>query len=485
AAGFAFTVLVEMPRGQHVPVAPDELGVAMVAIGGTAVFIVDIAGIDVAQAVFHRDAPRAHERRGRGRRDVGHFPIRVKRREVPRHFRAQILDRPLRHFLELFLGVVLPGNEESRDLEPYLGLVLQVLERLEHRFEVRPAHLPIKIFGESFQIDVGRVHVAVELAPRFLRHVAGGHGDGFDALFAARLRDVDGVFHENDRIVIGVGHAAATETLRRMRDGLRRRAVLQRVPFARLADIPVLAELAREIAAGGPERQDGGAGEKMIERFFLDRIDAEAARAAVGGQYDTVVVVRAHETEPALARMQLAIARTDIALDAPVVELVPVFGGDGAVESFLVHNQALERPAAHVFHRVLKNPARRSILRLLIAGIMRHDERAQTGGRRCVLPERCARLKSAPREFARTGTRCSRTGAQGDHRAARGLYLFRTGRRLGICAGEIRARANPARYLARSRASRRFSRARPVERALLRDAAWARAGRYGSDGDDR
>ena len=72
----------------------------------------------------------------------------------------------------------------------------------------------------------------------------------------------------------------AARPLRRACDRLGRRLVHQRVHLARLRDVPVLAELAREVAARGAERQHARAGIEVIERLLLDRIDAEAGRRA-------------------------------------------------------------------------------------------------------------------------------------------------------------------------------------------------------------
>ncbi len=54
----------------------------------------------------------------------------------------------------------------------------------------------------------------------------------------------------------------------------------------------------------------------MIERFLFDRVDTEAGGAAVGGEYHLPVEVPADEAGTALAFMQVAIARAQIALDA-------------------------------------------------------------------------------------------------------------------------------------------------------------------------
>jgi hypothetical protein len=63
----------------------------------------------------------------------------------------------------------------------------------------------------------------------------------------------------------------------------------------------------------------------MVQRLFLDGIDAEPARPAVGRQYHGTLVVLADETESALSLLEPAGARTEIALYMRVVDPVPVF----------------------------------------------------------------------------------------------------------------------------------------------------------------
>jgi len=57
----------------------------------------------------------------------------------------------------------------------------------------------------------------------------------------------------------------------------------------------------------------------MVKRFFLDGINAEAGRAAVGGEYYLIVLTHAHKTGTTLSFMQLAVTRAEIALDAAIV----------------------------------------------------------------------------------------------------------------------------------------------------------------------
>ena len=61
----------------------------------------------------------------------------------------------------------------------------------------------------------------------------------------------------------------------------------------------------------------------MVERLLLDRVNAEAGRAAISRQDHLVFDVLADEAGAALAFVQLAVARAQVALDAPAVDGVP------------------------------------------------------------------------------------------------------------------------------------------------------------------
>ena len=64
----------------------------------------------------------------------------------------------------------------------------------------------------------------------------------------------------------------------------------------------------------------------MIKWLFLDRVDTKARRPSVSGENHLIANAAAHETCSTLSLVKLAIARTQIALDTAVVELVPVLG---------------------------------------------------------------------------------------------------------------------------------------------------------------
>src|ERR671932_207696 len=67
-----------------------------------------------------------------------------------------------------------------------------------------------------------------------------------------------------------------------------------------------------DAAAGGAEREHRAAGKEVVERLLLDRVDAEAARAAVRRQHDLVALAHADEAQAALALPELARARADV-----------------------------------------------------------------------------------------------------------------------------------------------------------------------------
>ena len=138
--------------------------------------------------------------------------------------------------------------------------------------------------------------------------------------------------------------------MRRPRDGFRGRRIGQSIDLPRLADVPVLTELASKIAPGRSERQDRRSRQEVIQRLLLDRIDAKSAGSPVGRQDDLTAFAGAHETEAPLALLQFAKARTQIALDTPVVEAMPVFGRDDCLIA-CVHRETiitLKKRHAHV-----------------------------------------------------------------------------------------------------------------------------------------
>ena len=77
----------------------------------------------------------------------------------------------------------------------------------------------------------------------------------------------------------------------------------------------------------------------MVERLFLDRVDAKTGGATIGAQHHFAAEILAHEAEAALTFAQLAVTRTEVALDACVVfipQRVPPLRGMGGFRGFQV-----------------------------------------------------------------------------------------------------------------------------------------------------
>src|SRR4051812_49259568 len=104
----------------------------------------------------------------------------------------------------------------------------------------------------------------------------------------------------------------------------------------RLGDVPVLAEAAAEVAAGGSEREHVRAREEVVERLLLDRIGGEAGGAAVAERPELAAFVLADVAKPRLALADAAVARAERAEQA-AVRLLRVPAGFVQAEGILTN----------------------------------------------------------------------------------------------------------------------------------------------------
>ena len=135
----------------------------------------------------------------------------MKRREVQRHVRPEFFDDPF----------VSASSSASESFSPGISSVvisnqtcvscLRYTSSVEHRLQVAGADFVVELFGETLEVDVGGVHVGVELGPRLVAHLARGDRNRLDPDRTAGLGHVDRVFHEDDGIVVREGHAATAE----------------------------------------------------------------------------------------------------------------------------------------------------------------------------------------------------------------------------------------------------------------------------------
>ncbi len=169
------------------------------------------------------------------------------------------------------------GDQQCGDLEPYVRFVAQVFQSVEHSIEVAGADAMVEVLREGLEVDVSGVHVRIQIQPGRRQYVAGSDRDRVDTALMASIGHVDGVLHEDGRIVVGEGDAATAQPTRRVGKGFRGRGVGECVDLSGFGDVPVLAELARKIASGRSEGEHRRARQKMIQRLLLHRINTESA----------------------------------------------------------------------------------------------------------------------------------------------------------------------------------------------------------------
>ncbi len=169
------------------------------------------------------------------------------------------------------------------------GLVHQVLQRVEHRLQVRAGQLEVEVVGERLQVDVGGVHHFEERAARLGVDVAGGDRHRLHARGVAGTRGVDRVLGEDHRVVVRERDAAAA----------RSRPPPRRLPpgdawsisrsMSRLFEMSQFWQnLQARLQPAVPNESTDEPGIEVVQRLLLDRVDAEARRAAVGRQHHRV-----------------------------------------------------------------------------------------------------------------------------------------------------------------------------------------------------
>src|SRR5439155_12888343 len=164
----------------------------------------------------------------------------------------------------------------------------------------------IKRVGERFEVHICRVHVLVKFLARIIGDITRGNGYRFDSVFVTRIGDINRVLSENYRIVVSERDRATAESFRFQRDPLWRRGIGELVPLARFGDVPVLAKATTEIASRGAKREHTRSRQKMVQRFFLNRIDTKSAASSVGSQHDSIAHALPHKTKTALSFVQFA-----------------------------------------------------------------------------------------------------------------------------------------------------------------------------------
>lgn len=237
----------------------------------------------------------------------------MKRCEVYGNIDSKMFGDPIAHTTQFILRVVGVRNEQIGELEPNLGFMFEIDEGVEHGLKMGRRDPEIKFFGEGFEVNIGRIHVFEEWATSFRGDVASSNSDRFDTEIMTCQCCVDSVFCPNYRIVVGEGNTAAVGFVSGLSDGLGGGDVAEAFYFSRFRDIPVLAELATEIAACGTKGKNWSAWQEMIKRFFFDGVDTEACASAVGIENHLAIAIFANEAKAFITWIEVAMSGAQLA----------------------------------------------------------------------------------------------------------------------------------------------------------------------------
>ncbi len=103
-------------------------------------------------------------------------------------------------------------------------------------------------------------------------NVAVGDGHAADAVLSGQGRRVVHVLVEDNRLGIGIGDRGGPARPARRHQPIGREVDALHLLRAKLADPPVLAELALDVAAGGRDRERRRAREVMKQRLLFNRV---------------------------------------------------------------------------------------------------------------------------------------------------------------------------------------------------------------------
>ena len=243
------------------------------------------------------------------------------------NFRANGLKNPVAHPAELIRAVVRVGNYQVCDFEPDIAFMFQPMQSIQDRLEFRIRDAFVEIFCEGFEIDIGRIHRVKEFRSCARADVSCRDSNRMNSQLPAFASRIDGVFSPDDWIVVRKSNAATTRFECCCSDAFRHGQFAQSLNFSRLGDVPVLTELTTQIAACGSERQDRGAGKKVIKRLLFDRVYAEPCAATVSCQFHLTINILADKAKPSIAGLQVTISGAKVAGNSSVGGLVPPFSG--------------------------------------------------------------------------------------------------------------------------------------------------------------
>ena len=240
---------------------------------------------------------------------------------MERHIDTQIRLDPLSQAAEFRIAVVESGHHEVNNLCPLTHL-FQSDQRIQHRLQLSRDHFAVVRLRECFQIDLDRVHLSVCGLQRFLLHVAIRNHHAAEAGLVSGIGYIHQEFTEDHRLAVGVGNGWTAVLFRQFDNPLRGNVVGGDLLGTRLGDVPVLAEFAVDVAAGGGQRERERPGQVMEEGLLLDGIDVRRAHARMHQRVVGSSAILPHSAIAAFAISHRAFARTQLALDLPILKFL-------------------------------------------------------------------------------------------------------------------------------------------------------------------
>src|SRR6516164_1712515 len=141
-------VLGKMPAGEFEPVAADQQPATAAAPGAAARPVMNIACIDISQAVGAGDIAGARQARSGSCRLVAHLPVRMERSQMQRHVGTEGISHPAAQRIDLAIGIVLAGDQQCGDLKPDTGVSFEIEQGVKHVLKMAAADPPVEILGE-------------------------------------------------------------------------------------------------------------------------------------------------------------------------------------------------------------------------------------------------------------------------------------------------------------------------------------------------
>ena len=239
-----------------------------------------VADIAEADAGVEGDAPCLVQHcRWRGRYIFQHVGG-SEAGEVQWNVGAQLAHQPAAHAGNLAARVVQTRDDQCHDLEPCLfGAHGQ--QGVQDRPQSAAARLAVEFFAEGLEVDLDRAQEAAELAQRRLLDKTVADHDIRQALLFSQSGAVTYVLEGNSGLVISVGDDAAVVAPCQADGRLRRHVNGLHLLGPALRDLPVLAEAAAEVAAGGGQRKGLATGKIVEQRLLFNRVDMNGGRLGV------------------------------------------------------------------------------------------------------------------------------------------------------------------------------------------------------------